>query len=297
MAVYQDNTKRLSRLESRTTAYRFDLETDPQWDRAAEPGIHAPRAMLADFGVDVEKLGAHAETFDWVFAAAVCRTFKILEECVIELIDAERAEMRATASLESLYVEEAKHVAMFARYEDIVLEREGRRASFDRWFGPMGKRMHERHFVRLRQIPDTKGRHYAFWINTLFFEEFTIYLDERLQEAEGVQPTWLQIQRLHRIEETQHVATDEGYLEALAFEESRAKEMSQMFLFKLLQELQDTVAVYPAVEAMRELAGVNVFATKGITKLPFVRHILTRPTFRRTRAFAPYLQQLARETA
>lgn len=294
--VYVRGTRRLQQLELRSTGYRFDLDLDPTWERVTEPGVHAPSALLADFGVDVAAVAPHAATFDWVFAASVCRSFVLLEECVVEFIARERDSILGSASLESLVVEEEKHIEMFRRYEELLLAQRDR-ASFDRWFAPMGKRLRERHAERLWSIPDPASRHWVFWMNTLFFEEFTLYLDERLQETTGVQPTWLQVHRLHRIEETQHCATDEGYLESLGLDEQKADGMSKLFVFGLLQHLHDTVAISAAVEAMKELAGVTVVASGGVTKLPFVRHVLTRPAFRRSRAFAPYLRELAQQQA
>jgi hypothetical protein len=295
-AVYSNERRRLEQLEQRSTGYRFDLERDPQWERASEPGIHAPSELLADFGVDVVALAPHAAMFDWIVAASLCRAFVVLEECVIAFLEHEREHVEASASLASLVTEEAKHVAMFRRYEDVLLAQHDR-ASFDRWFAPVGERLRERHTTKLWTIPDLPSRHWIFWMHTLFFEEFTLYLDERLQAATGVQPTWLQIHRLHRIEETQHVATDEGYLEALAFDPARARELSQRFVYSVLQFILDTAGISAAVTAVRELGGVAVCKPGGVTQLPFVHHLLTRSVFRRTRRFAPYLGELAHQRA
>lgn len=292
--AYSNETERLAQLERRSTGYRFDLEHDPQWERATEPGIHAPSEMLADFGIDVDALAPFAETFDWVFAASVCRAFVLLETYLIDFVERDHEHMRASASLESLVCEERKHIAMFNRYEDVILAHRDR-VSFDRWFAPLGERLRHRHTTKLWAIPDLTTRHWAFWINAQFFEEFTLYLDERLQAAADIQPTWRQIHRLHRIEETQHVATDEAYLEALAFDESQVLEASRQFVYGVLQSLQDTVGIAPAITAVQEIGGVSLVKRGGVSQLPFVRHVLERPAFRRTRRFAPYFGQLAQQ--
>src|SRR5882672_6124835 len=90
ITIYSSETQRLAQLEQRSTRYRFDLERDPQWERSNEAGIHAPSEMLEDFGVDTASLAHYADTFDWVYAASVCRSFVFFEECVIGFLERER---------------------------------------------------------------------------------------------------------------------------------------------------------------------------------------------------------------
>src|SRR5688572_9798392 len=85
MALYE-SLPRMRALERRTTAYRFDVDTSPAWDRIDEPGIHAPPDLLGDFGVAVDRLGDHRATFDWIYAVSVCRVFEILEEELISFL-------------------------------------------------------------------------------------------------------------------------------------------------------------------------------------------------------------------
>ena len=72
---YRAPNQRLEELDARNTSYRFDLDSGPCWARIDEPGLHVSPALLEAFGVDVARLGEHLATFDWIYAATVCRSF------------------------------------------------------------------------------------------------------------------------------------------------------------------------------------------------------------------------------
>jgi hypothetical protein len=291
--VYDEPAQRLAVLEKRTTAYRWDLETGPAWDLVDEPGSHAPPELLRDFGVAVDRLGEHRETFDWIFAVAVCRTFIVLEEGLIEFVRREGARTIASKSLDSFVDEETKHVLLFQRYAEAVLDRRDR-AMFERVFAPAKERLTQRCGARLWAIPDDVDRHYLFWTDAIFFEEFSIYLEERLAEVSGVQPAWRSIHRLHRIEEIQHLATDEAYLEALRIDDARKRALSQSYVMSVLREFPDTVGISAALAFAKEVGLGDLCPDGMVSKRPFVRHVLERPSFKRTRSAAPFFAELAK---
>jgi hypothetical protein len=292
MAIYAQRSDRLEQLDGRTTSYRFDLETAPCWSRVNEPGHHAPRTFLEDLGVDVSRLGQHIATFDWVYAGAVCRLFVALEEFIIRFVRAERGRLPPSKSLDALVEEEEKHVLLFKRYEELLLARRDR-AAFERAYAAMGERMARRH-ARLLDVPEDLDRHYLAWINAIFFEEVTVYLDQRLsRDGEAVQPLWRSIHRLHRVEEMQHLATDDAHVAELAISDARKRELSLGFTMGILQNYEDTMALSPSLAHAQEL-GVDGIYTRGrISERPFFRQLLVSSTFKRTRAAAPYLRELA----
>jgi len=289
---YRGPNQRLEELDARNTSYRFDLDSGPCWSRIDEPGRHVSPALLADFGIDVARLGEHLATFDWIYGATVCRSFVALEESIVEFAHREHDRLVRSKSLEALVEEEEKHILMFKRYEEMLLSRHDA-AMFELAYAPMGERMAKRHRSALLEIPDDTDRHYLLWLNTIFFEEFTVYLDQRLQvDKERIKPLWLSIHRLHRIEEMQHLATDEAYVDALGIDAARRRELSAGFVMGMLQHFEDTVAVAPALSTARA-AGLEGIRPGRVSETGFVHTILAGSAFKRTRAAAPYLRELA----
>jgi hypothetical protein len=286
--LYRDGAAKLGRLDGRRLSYRFDLERDPAWSRGDEPGTHAPAALLGDLGVNVAALGDHAATFDWMYAAAVCRSFALLERLILAFTRRERALLPPSRSLDALCEEEEKHVALFERYERHLLGRHDREA-FERAWAPVGRRLDAQH-ASLHDRADHLERHYVFWLNTIFFEELTVWLAERYAAADA-QPTWVSLHRLHRVEELQHLATDAACVEALALDEARRDELGQRFVVGVAQSFTDALGLGPALAHLAALGVRDVWPAGRLSQLPFFRALGEAPAFRRTRAAAPCLRR------
>jgi hypothetical protein len=295
--LYDAELPRLLQLEGRTTSYRFDLEQDPAWSQMDEPGVFVPRSLLRDFGVDVDRLGSHFAEIDWIIAATICRIFVMLEECIFDFAEREKGTLLASKSVTALLEEEGKHIALFRRFEKELLERRDA-ALFERVYGTMGERLRDRHTQRLLAVEDDAARHYLCWVNILFFEEFTLFLDARLQaEAAQVQPTWLSVHRLHRNEETQHVATDRAYLDALDLSSSERARLSQLFVAALFQDFHDTLGLSAGLRRAAELGLGEVCPEGLISQRPFFQQSLRTRSFKGTVLAAPYLRELLERKA
>ncbi len=286
-----ERLERLDRLDRRATSYRFDLETDPCWSRADEPGEHAPPGLLRDLGIDPVALGEDVHRFDWVFGAAVCRAFSLLESWVADFEEHERGRLRPSRSLSALMEEERKHIALFDRYAELLLARHDREL-FERCWAPTRRRLQQR-YLRMRAQPDPAARHHGFWLNLLFFEEVTVYIDARMEaERDRVQPLWRSVHRLHRIEEVQHIVTDEAYLGAIHLEPARRDELSRYAMIGNIQIFHDVFGLAPALASLAELGKRDVHVAGRLTARPIFRALLTSPIFRRTRAAVPGLAGL-----
>ena len=288
-------------LERRQPAkYRFDVEADIAWARTAEPGEYCGAELLRVLGIDAAALRDSKpayELFQWAYAATVCRQFIALEDVIVRFLAQQGEVLGDTASAAWLGEEEKKHIQLFERYAEVLGRTEpvaGAAAQLDGFIADDAGALATA--LDRADYPNDAAYHYVFWLKVLFFEEYTLYLDERLRaEARFVQPAWLSAHTAHRREEEQHVVTDVAYLDALAITAAERDTYSKLFVadFEANADVFLSVAApwrllaahYPAVAASvgrKSLRDTKVYAD-----------VLGHRLFRRTREAAPYLQSLA----
>lgn len=291
---YLDLAERCVKLDRRNTRYRFDLERDIPWDRRAEAGAYFDRELLADLGVDVAGLEASREAraiFDWGFALGTCLEFIELERGIVEFVTAERAFLGPVRSLELLVEEELKHIELFVRYADHL------RSERPELVAPLERAFHAERgapFDNRDRYPNDASYHFMFWLNTLFFEDYTIYLHERMVSGSAtLQPTWLAAHAMHRREEEQHVVTDVAHIDACSLDNPERTRWSRLSYLWLSQHVARFIGIDAPERLVRDLFPQLSFAPR----VPFAatglhRDLLAHRSFRRTRAAWPYLQQL-----
>ncbi|MGH7280023.1 MAG: hypothetical protein ACRELY_00745, partial [Polyangiaceae bacterium] len=266
------------------------------WERALEGGRHCPDALLTDCGVDVARIAAvpgALEIFDWACGISISRMFALAEANILRFEADAGEKLAQTRSLTLLLEEEKKHIALFERYEAHLLTLHPALVpAVNAAFEPTAK-CFEARFQELDV--DAPESHFLFWLTTLYFEEFTVYLDDRLRAESGVQPTWASAHAAHRREEVQHVATDAAYLEAIHLTPPTLHRLSQSFVFGMYTDilhLWGLACPLAFLEAMHPtLAGL--VPNGRITQRKYVQDVLCSRTFKRTRQFAPYLSELA----
>lgn len=286
MSPYRDLAGRCARLDQRHLRYRFDLERDVCWERLPESGLLFGPSYLEALGLPAD-LAEH-ETFQGALALATCEVFHELEALICRFSRDEAEALGPTRSLTLLCEEEEKHMELFRRFADgLRAERPELAATFQEAFAPSaGLLSHLGEDERFSPA----AFHYLFWINTLFFEELTVWLDDRLaDDGERIQPTWRAVHRVHRQEEVQHIVTDAAHLEALDLDPAERRELSKVFLLRL----EEGFDRFFGVEAALALAGVSSPRDRSFRELPLCQALCRDSAFRRTRAAAPALAALA----
>jgi len=293
-ALYPNIAGALTKLDKRNTNYRFDLEQDIDWLRTHEKGRYFPDSFLVNTGVDLALLKTHPEAFafyEWALALIICRRFVVLEEAVlvwgaqIRDVDAE------TRSLELLEIEEAKHIELFRRYTEILAALHPHEA----------KELQTVRYVTLQAFIDwmlnahnfqsTTEHHYMVWLGILFFEEYTVWIDEILKElGSDVQPSWKQAHACHRREEVQHVLTDYAYIQALGTSHEQRRLWSENFFSENISALSQECHELIALTQTRfpEIQQPLAMPVAG-NALAFLRDRV----FARTRLVAPFAAFLA----
>lgn len=290
MSPYRDLAGRCARLDQRHLRYRFDLERDVCWDRLSEEGLLFGASYLEALALPAELVSN--ESFQGALALATCEVFHELEALICRFSRDEAEALGPTRSVTLLCEEEEKHMELFRRFaEGLRAERPELAARFDEAFAPSAGLLS--HLDQDERFSPA-AFHYLFWINTLFFEELTVWLDQRLaDDGERIQPTWRAVHRVHRQEEVQHIVTDAAHLEALDLEPSERRELSKIFLLRL----EEGFDRFFGVEAALELAGVPSPKDRTFRQLPLCEALCHDSAFRRTRAAAPALAALAESLA
>jgi acyl transferase domain-containing protein/acyl-CoA synthetase (AMP-forming)/AMP-acid ligase II/acyl carrier protein len=280
-------------IERRSTRYQFDLERDVAWGRIDEPGLYFPVAWLRDLGFDVDALQARPEAFEllqWAMALQVCTTFELLEFGVIYFARDEAERLGHTRSVELLAAEEEKHIQLFRRYaRHLRAQRPELAEQLTRFAGPGAEAIRSvLHETALAQ------RHYVIWLNFLFFEEYTVHLDKRLRESEGIQPTWRSAHAAHRREEIQHIATDVRYLRALDLDAAERRRISASFVTRLLTNFDQQFGI----EGVRQLLehaypGLPVILERELRAEECLQALLRDRTFAHSGKAGPFLREAA----
>ena len=229
---------RFETLDNRGVGYRFDAKADIPWAQATEPGRFFGRGYLEALGFDVAALGRDRQAeafFQDLLALCTCETFAHLEDDVIAFLQQEREHVPITRSSLLLVEEEVKHTLVFRRFAAALrAQRPELGPVFSRHYQPPPG------FSDLNagrdKLGGPEGLHYLFWLNTVFFEETTIFLYRHLAEEHReapIHPTWLAIHETHAREEAQHVLTDQAYLEASPLSEADRDRWSKVFTLYL----------------------------------------------------------------
>lgn len=290
----------LDRLDQRKTSYRFDLARDIPWQRLSEPGLHFPASLLRRLGFDpealAETLGARA-SLDALLALSTAEIFRHLETDVIRFVEAQ-GQRRPSASAGLLVEEERKHVELFTRLAAALRQEHPAEA---RALAPFLRAppSFDRLLARAADYASPDELAFTFWLNTVFFEEYTVFFHHALEEhsldgeREALQPVWLAAHRCHRQEELQHVLTDAAYLRELPLDDDDRRRLSKSFFFFLDESFG---AFFGIDESARALAALYP-GVRGLPKgkrfyeLPLFQDVLRHRAFRHTRQAAPFLAE------
>lgn len=295
-ALYGRQAEVFERLDRRNVRYRFDLDADLPWASLDAPGLHVGPRFLKSAGVDAEGLAAHPEAFEllqWSAGLEVSRAFAALESYLLSFVDDEKPSLATRRSLSLLYEEEQKHIALFERYgRHLESVRPEWVPAFDAAFEPYRPALLNPY--NRDAYADAVVQHYFFWIKTLFFEEYTLYLHERLSEESPVlQPVWLAAHAAHRREEVQHAVTDAAFLESLEIDPIARRACALAFW----GNLEQTFNLFLGIAASRDLVRAKYpecarfLPLIPTRELPIFDDVRTHPLFERTRRNAPGLDE------
>jgi hypothetical protein len=299
-SVYRDSSEQSRRLDARSPRYRFDLEADVRWDLLEADGLHAVPSMVNGAGIDAALLRTNpdaARAFDWAYGLTVCRVFIALEEIILAFERRARAALAPTKSLVMLCEDEAKHKELFGRYARHLERRHPERMpAFERAYASAARGLAS---VGEEMIPaDTAAGHYSFWLNTLLFEEVTIYYHDQLGRAADtalVQPAWRSVHAAHRVEELQHVVTDELYLGALALRPEEREELSHSTALLVVKHFNTTLFPFAVPLSLVEELHPSLPPLRGpvpISRTPLFRDFVGGTGMKRTRRNAPAVDRL-----
>ncbi len=292
--VYDDLVARCAKIDRRSLRYRFDLERAVPWDRLDEPGLFFGLELLETLGLDVAPLRADAEAhaaFEWAFAAATCAEFIELEEVVLAYLSAEHAHHAGVRSITLLEEEERKHIELFRRYGAALARQR------PRWAPALARAVAAapraaRDIIFGENYPDPRVRAYLFWLFTVLFEEYTIYLHDRMAAAPRLRPTWLLVHAAHRREEEQHVITDREHLRAVRLDAAERELWSKRFILWIAQHIHDFTGLETARRCFAELRPDLPLSLAPLHRTRLRRDIGRERSFRWTREGAPALGEV-----
>lgn len=290
--TYKDSDSIFQKLDNRNVNYRFDLEKDIPWSRTSEPGLHFGPKFCAKVGVDFEGLRQHPEAFEffqWAVGVEVSEVFYILERNLNDFIDDEHAALGPNRSALLLYQEEVKHMALFRRYSDYLRAlRPDWAARFDEVFTNFRPDSYAR-----ENYPSAAVQHYCFWLPTLVFEEYTIYLyREFLKEDDLLQPVWLAAHGAHAREEKQHVVTDAAHLRALEITPLEKRACVHAFWSSFDETFKEFLGITTAKAMVRKYfpEAAHCVQDVSMTTQPIFEDIVTGNAFKITLEHAPYVR-------
>jgi hypothetical protein len=296
-AIYDDLTDSCAKIDRRNTRYQFDLETDIEWDRAAQPGLFFGPAALQTLGVRLDTVSSPAAgAFQWAYAMAVCDAFHELEDMVVRFTRNENQSLGPSRSVVLLCEEEIKHMELFARF---ATELRNQRPDL----ATLWDRLDHRPQVLpggdedRAAFPDMESQHYIFWINTLFFEEFTIFLADCLARDAGlIQPVWAQMHACHMREELQHIPTDVVHINSLRLSDEQRYTLSKVFFLRIERDFDGYFGLDRAYRLVQTCEDLTALPSRPrLRGIPIFQAFLTSPHFKRSRSCAPYLARLAEE--
>jgi hypothetical protein len=289
-------TESIEKLSRRTTKYQFDLERDVAWD-ADDSDHFAPLDYLQDIGFDAERLRAHPEALKalaWSMALVVCRNFIVLEKVVVRFVAEGGPAMEGERSLSLLSTEEVKHIELFRRVAEKIASRHPEwLASFEDAYRPTAEFNEKQSALNFQRdlYTDESNRHYVFWLGLIFFEEFTIYLDERFSGDASLNGLWRSAHTCHRREEVQHVATDIAYIDALDVSDDDRSFWGDVIVAGMVRDLRYLTGLDACDRFLSNLfPDLGSFAPETApTDAPFLKELRRRTEFKRTRTYLPSL--------
>jgi hypothetical protein len=284
--LYADLPAACVKIDGRLLKYRFDLERDLPWDRAAEPGQLVPDAFIADLGLELDRGHPGYDLFQWAYGLSVCEHFIWVERMLVGFIQDDAPFLREIASNVHLCEEEEKHILLFARLADgLRTARPEEAAAFD----AAGRHHGESPVAALlRSVGDPHRTHYLFWLTVVLIEEFSVYFHDRLAQDPAVQPLWLRAHALHRREEEQHLVTDLEHLAALCMPSRERAFLGRRFAAWVTRSIHELVAVRTAVELVEaRFPGAPTLVRQPGRAPGLLRDLGEHRAFRRTRRLCP----------
>lgn len=298
--LYVGLAEACARIERRSTRYQFDLEQDIAWGELDAPGLYLPAALLDDFGFDVAALQQHPaawELLQWAMALQVCTIFELFEFGVVFFARNDAARLGNTRSIGLLADEEDKHIQLFRRYaRHLRAQRPEQALRLDALSRDTAEAIVG--LLAANRDAEPRAQHYAIWLQTMFFEEYTVYLDQCLREAEGVQPAWGSAHAAHRREEIQHIATDVRYLGALDLDEAERYRLSAAFVKRLLEGFDRQLGLEGPRRLLEELhPELRVMLDGPHRAERCMQRLLGRRAFAHSWKAAPFFRELTGTSA
>jgi len=288
--VYPHLPQHADTLDERSLAYRYDLERDIPWDLASQPGIHMSDELMDIFYSEFDALHRDPSTRDtlqWALGLAMCEVVAWMETDVIHFVHRQHHAVEADrASLVAMVVEEHKHIAMFERYgEHLRAQRPELVPAFDAALRRA-----------IAQVPLSSMRHdqppawhFGAWVRLLTFEEWSVWIHNRMKNQANVQPLWAAMHRAHAREEIQHVRTDAAWINSLDLDAASRSRLIRGLPLDVIQRLHvmNHTVRYLCAELWPEVQIPRPDPTQPLLAL------MRDPAFRFTRAVAPELVELA----
>ena len=103
------------------------------------------------------------EMLQWAVGLEICRAFSALEGYLLDFVDEEHEVLGPSRSVELLYSEERKHIALFDRYGDwLEAQHPEWMADFERHFAPVLPALLNPYTSEA--YPEARARHCFFWL-------------------------------------------------------------------------------------------------------------------------------------
>lgn len=279
-------------LEQRSTKYRFDLEKDIPWKALSAEGDYYSDKLLENLGFDVPQLNRHQDAkkiCQWAMGLATARNFVLLERDLIHFIENHCTDISLPISTKLLVEEEEKHIVLFQRLYDKMREDHVELLGvFDDAYSPPA--LFADLIENFAEQLSSAEIEWLFWLNTLFFEEYTVYFSQKL-EKESTQPIWFHAHCCHGREEVQHIRTDAAYLESIQLTVSQQRRLAIIFSKYLMANFHQFFCLGTWARVQAELFPSFDFVAEGISlsRLPIVADIMSNRAFRYTRKHLPNL--------
>ena len=290
--TYMNTDEVFEKIDNRRVNYRFDIDKDIPWAETSVAGIHLGPKFCAKLGVDYEGLAQHPEAFaifQWSAGLEISEAFAILESYLLDFVDDEQEALGPNRSALLLYQEEVKHMELFRRYANFL--RAGK-PDWEERFNELftGYRPHP---YTQDNYPNQSVQHYFFWLKTLVFEEYTVYMDQEFsKEKDLLQPVWLAAHRMHAREEKQHVVTDAAHLDALDIKPVVKRACAHAFWSNFEDTFNEFLGVCTAKAMVRRYfpEAAQYVPDVNMRHQPIFEDILTDRNFKHTRRHAPYVR-------